>query len=97
MMLSFLERPLLPSPAEIREPLPYRRVRHLAASDDDTRAMHRRIALQPPAGFSTAPLEHVARIPGYGCRRSAGRLRSRWTVAVEARLPLLATAMAGFS
>ena len=55
------------------------------------------IALPLVAGFSTAALQHVD--PDFRLQMQAlgaGRLRSLWTVAVEARLPLLAAAMAGF-
>jgi tungstate transport system permease protein len=55
------------------------------------------IALPLVAGFATAALQHVD--PDFRVQMlalGAGRLRSLWTVAVEARLPLLAAAMAGF-
>jgi len=55
------------------------------------------IALPLVAGFSTAALQHVD--PEFRLQMQAlgaGRLRSLWTVAVEARLPLLAAGMAGF-
>ena len=55
------------------------------------------IALPLVAGFSTAALQHVD--PDFRVQMQAlgaGRLRSLWTVAAEARLPLLAAGMAGF-
>lgn len=55
------------------------------------------IALPLVAGFSTAGLQHVD--PDFRVQMlalGAGRVRSLWAVAVEARLPLLAAAMAGF-
>ncbi len=55
------------------------------------------IALPLVAGFSTASLQHVA--PEFRLQMQAlgaGRIRSLWAVAVEARLPLLAAGMAGF-
>jgi tungstate transport system permease protein len=55
------------------------------------------IALPLVAGLSTAALQHVdpdlrVQMQALG----ASRVRSLWVVAVEARLPLLAAAMAGF-
>jgi tungstate transport system permease protein len=55
------------------------------------------IALPLVAGLSTASLQHVdpdlrVQMQALG----ASRVRSLWVVAVEARLPLLAAAMAGF-
>jgi tungstate transport system permease protein len=55
------------------------------------------IALPLVAGLSSASLQHVdpelrLQMQALG----AGRLRSMWIVATEARLPLLAAAMAGF-
>ena len=55
------------------------------------------IALPLVAGFSTASLQHVD--PEFRLQMQAlgaGRIRSLWAVAVEARLPLLAAGMAGF-
>ena len=54
------------------------------------------IALPLVAGFSTAALQHVD--PDFRLQMQAlgaGRLRSLWTVAVEARLPLLAAGDGG--
>ena len=55
------------------------------------------IALPLVAGLSAAALQHVD--PDFRVQMQAlgaGRARSLWTVAVEARLPLLAAGMAGF-
>ena len=55
------------------------------------------IALPLVAGLSAAALQHVD--PDFRVQMQAlgaGRWRSLWAVAVEARLPLLAAAMAGF-
>jgi tungstate transport system permease protein len=55
------------------------------------------IALPLVAGLSSAALQHVD--PEFRLQMQAlgaGRIRSLWTVAVEARLPLLAAGMAGF-
>jgi tungstate transport system permease protein len=55
------------------------------------------IALPLVAGLSTAALQHVD--PDFRVQMQAlgaGRVRSLWAVAQEARLPLLAAVMAGF-
>jgi tungstate transport system permease protein len=55
------------------------------------------IALPLVAGLSAAALQHVD--PEFRMQMlalGAGRVRSLWAVAVEARLPLLAAGMAGF-
>jgi len=55
------------------------------------------IALPLVAGLSAAALQHVD--PEFRVQMlalGAGRVRSLWAVAVEARLPLLAAGMAGF-
>jgi tungstate transport system permease protein len=55
------------------------------------------IALPLVAGLSAASLQHVD--PEFRVQMQAlgaGRVRSLWTVATEARLPLLAAGMAGF-
>jgi tungstate transport system permease protein len=55
------------------------------------------IALPLVAGLSAAALQHVD--PDFRVQMQAlgaGRVRSLWAVAVEARLPLLAAVMAGF-
>jgi tungstate transport system permease protein len=55
------------------------------------------IALPLVAGLSSAALQHVD--PEFRLQMQAlgaGRIRSLWAVAVEARLPLLAAGMAGF-
>jgi tungstate transport system permease protein len=55
------------------------------------------IALPLVAGLSSAALQHVD--PEFRLQMQAlgaGRVRSLWAVAVEARLPLLAAGMAGF-
>jgi tungstate transport system permease protein len=55
------------------------------------------IALPLVAGLSSAALQHVD--PEFRVQMQAlgaGRIRSLWAVAVEARLPLLAAGMAGF-